>query len=211
MDSSYYLIDGEKYHRVTNIIKQTRDGGSEKKLLRWIHKMNSLKQKQKECPPSIKKRMQRGTKLHLEIELYLGREAIPDPMSKDFKLILPHLNWYKPNVAAIEKRVYSKNYLYAGTLDALLMTNKGLAIVDWTTSYNVSRYEWVEHKFLQTAAYATAFEEMSHGKITIEELRVVVISSKVQVFTGNPKEWKLKWLRKVSRFNKIIEKIKRES
>ena len=197
-----YLIDGVKYPRVTQIIKCTKDDASEKKMLRWMHKMYSL-------TPSKKKpqqdQMQRGTALHKDIELFLKYNSLPNPFSNDFKKILPYLvNIYSPIIIAVEKSVISKSLKYAGTMDALAV-DKGLMIIDWVTSYRFKKKEWVRHKFLQATAYAIAYEEMTGNPI--EKLRVVSISHKVQEFTDFPQNFQDEWLTRLDKFHKVYQEF----
>ena len=57
-----------------------------------------------------------------------------------------------------EKKVYSKEYDYAGTIDAIAMINDKYCIVDFKTSAKIYKEAYV-----QLSAYAQAVEEI-HGR-----------------------------------------------
>lgn len=200
-DFKTYRIDDTEYPRVTQIIKCTKDDADEKKMLRWMHKLYSLHPRANNKPND----MQRGTKAHRDIELFLKRDILPDPFSADFKMIFPYLvNIYKPIIVAVEKTVVSKNHGYAGKMDALA-AQKGLMIIDWMTSYRFKKKEWVHHKFLQTTAYAIAYQEMTG--IPISRIRVVAISRKVQEFTDIPANFRDEWLNRLEKFQKVYKNL----
>jgi hypothetical protein len=110
-----------------------------------------------------------GTAVHDYLERYLtagiNKEKLPPmPVNQNIKAgIKAVLEWAKENnvrFLASERKIYSKKYGYAGTLDALAEVNGKLAIVDFKTSNGI-----YEDYFLQTAAYARAVEEEDGKKI----------------------------------------------
>lgn len=66
----------------------------------------------------------------------------------------------RPTVHAVERRVYSARYQYAGTLDALIAIKrqKGLVVLDWKASIAKSLP-------YQLAAYAAAYTEETGVKV----------------------------------------------
>lgn len=69
-------------------------------------------------------------------------------------------NQHKVSALDVEKRVLSKNHLYAGTLDVLAEIDGKLGILDLKTSTGI----WDDYA-LQLAAYFQAFNEMALPKV----------------------------------------------
>lgn len=110
-----------------------------------------------------------GTAVHEYLEKYLkagiNKEKLPElPVNKNIRAgVKAVIDWAKENnvkFLASERKIYSKKYGYAGTLDALAEVNGKLAIVDFKTSNGI-----YDDMFLQTAAYARAIEEEDGKKI----------------------------------------------
>ena len=109
-----------------------------------------------------------GTMIHEWIEKYLkaglSKQPLPKlPINLEMKTAIKgFLEWTKENKVKFissERRIYSKKYKYAGTLDAEAMVNGKLAIVDFKTS-NAFYPEY----FLQATAYQQAREEEADKK-----------------------------------------------
>ena len=86
----------------------------------------------------------------------LDTHPLPEePRAK--KCVEAALDWmgeHKVKWLRTEQKVFSREYLYAGTLDGLAEVDGKLSLVDWKTS-NAVRGEY----FMQTAAYIRAMEE----------------------------------------------------
>lgn len=111
-----------------------------------------------------------GTAVHAYLEAYLNaginKQPLPampvNPLIR--KEIEAFLAWTKENdvkFIASERKVYSKKYGYAGTLDALGYVNGELAIIDFKTSSGI-----YDDMFVQTSAYANAVNEEDKTEIT---------------------------------------------
>tara|TARA_R100000654_G_scaffold5716_1_gene15740 strand:- start:4113 stop:4871 length:759 start_codon:yes stop_codon:yes gene_type:complete len=107
-----------------------------------------------------------GSVVHGLIEDYLKGKEIPEQSDK--KVIAcwnTFLKWwetqgYEP--VEIEKKIYSKNYTYAGTLDLVVKDKKGnLVLIDIKTSNHVS-FDY----HLQLNAYKFAYEEETKSPIS---------------------------------------------
>lgn len=110
-----------------------------------------------------------GTMVHEYLEKYLNaginKEPLPEmPVNKNIRAaISAFLDWTKTNdvkFIASERKIYSKKYGYAGTLDALGYVNGKLSIIDFKTSNGI-----YPDMFVQTSAYAHAIEEEDNVKI----------------------------------------------
>lgn len=110
-----------------------------------------------------------GTMFHKWLEQYLNAGINGDPLPE--MPVNPHmraaieafLDWTRANKVkfiASERKIYSKKYKYAGTLDAIGYVNGKLSIIDFKTSSGI-----YDDMFVQVAAYANAVEEEDGVKI----------------------------------------------
>jgi genome maintenance exonuclease 1 len=117
----------------------------------------------------------RGTDLHSIVENYLlNISELPDTslISKHlFKIIKPELNKIN-NIHALERSLYSKILGIAGTVDCIAEYNNELSIIDFKTSKKAKPLEWIEHYFVQAAAYACMFYELTN--IPVKKLVIIM-------------------------------------
>ncbi len=105
----------------------------------------------------------RGTDMHTLVEHHLKNEDLPSvrPISEFlFKICKQDLNNIN-NIHALEGSLYSKALGIAGTVDCIAEYNGELAIIDFKTSAKPKPREWIEHYFVQCAAYACMLFEMT--------------------------------------------------
>ena len=109
-----------------------------------------------------------GTAVHNYLETYIKAkinwEEPPDmPVNEQVKKgIIAFVKWAKENKVQFissERKVYSKEHEYAGTLDMEAIVNGKLAVVDFKTSKGI----YPEY-FIQTTAYAKALQEETGNK-----------------------------------------------
>jgi genome maintenance exonuclease 1 len=117
----------------------------------------------------------RGTDLHSMVENYLlNIPELPDKslISKHlFKIIRPELNNIN-NIYALESSLYSKILGIAGTVDCIAEYKGELSIIDFKTSKKSKPKSWIEHYFVQAAAYACMFYEIT--KIPVKKLVILM-------------------------------------
>lgn len=110
-----------------------------------------------------------GTAVHKYLEEYLNAgingDVLPEmPVNPHIRAAIEaFLEWTKANKVkfiASERKIYSKKYKYAGTLDALGYVNGKLSIIDFKTSSGI-----YDDMFVQVAAYANAVNEEDGTKI----------------------------------------------
>ena len=107
-----------------------------------------------------------GTVVHGLIEDFLKGKDIPkqsDPaLVNCWNLFLDWWNKQEYEVVELEKKIYSKKYNYAGTLDLVVKDKKGnLVLMDIKTSNFIS-FDY----FLQLNAYKFAYEEETRSKVS---------------------------------------------
>lgn len=181
-------MDYLRYPRVTKILELTEDPEKMAGLLKWQKKMEKIHgiEGAKRERQSI---LQNGTNTHFAIEKYLSDDPLEEGI--DISPLLPLLNTIKSqsSIMIIENRLYCHDYKFQGKPD-LVCTLDGLTtIVDWTTSLNLKKRAWVDHKFIQAGAYAIAME--AEKLLQIEQLAVVVYVAgcrRYQLFTTDPEE-----------------------
>lgn len=106
----------------------------------------------------------RGTDMHTLVEYYLNNSEGPtvQPLSEFlFKQAKPELNRID-NIHGLERALYSNVLGIAGTVDCIAEHDGELAIIDFKTSKKPKPRKWIEHYFVQCAAYACMLYEM-HG------------------------------------------------
>jgi genome maintenance exonuclease 1 len=117
----------------------------------------------------------RGTDMHSLVENYLYNiPELPEvqPLSKFlFKIARPQLDKIN-NIHALESSLYSKVLGIAGTVDCIAEYNGELAIIDFKTSKKPKPREWIEHYFVQCAAYACMFYEITG--ISVKKLVILM-------------------------------------
>ena len=117
----------------------------------------------------------RGTDLHSLVENYLfnSSELLEvQIISKHlFKIIKPYIDKIN-NIHALESSLYSKQLGIAGTVDCIAEYNGELSVIDFKTSKKPKPKEWVEHYFVQAAAYACMFYELTG--IPVKKLVIIM-------------------------------------
>jgi len=110
-----------------------------------------------------KRATSRGTATHELIEKHLlNQEVVLDnPSTKmlftQAKKVLQNIN----NIYALEKSLYSNELGVAGTVDCIAEYNGELSIIDFKTAAKPKPRDWIENYFVQAAAYACMFYELT--------------------------------------------------
>ncbi len=106
----------------------------------------------------------RGTDMHTLTECHLKNLELPkdvlpisDMLFRIAKKEIDNIN----NIHALEESLYSLHLGVAGTVDCIAEYNGELAIIDFKTSKKPKPREWIEHYFVQAAAYACMFYELT--------------------------------------------------
>lgn len=110
-----------------------------------------------------KKATSRGTDMHTLVEHYIKNEKLPtvQPLSEMlFKQAKPDLNKID-NIHAIEQALFSRELGVAGTVDCIAEYEGELAVIDFKSSKKPKPKKWIEHYFVQCAAYACMLYEMT--------------------------------------------------
>lgn len=126
----------------------------------------------------------RGTYMHLITEHYLKNSLTENyiddlNIEESFKEISDELfETAKPeldnidNIYSLEGSLYSILLGIAGTVDCIAEYKGELAIIDFKTSEKEKRRDWIDHYFVQAAAYAVMFYELT--KIPVKKLVIIM-------------------------------------
>ncbi len=117
----------------------------------------------------------RGTDMHTLVEYHLKNEPYDNevlPISEFlFKICKGELNKIN-NIYSLEGSLYSKVLGIAGTVDCIAEYNGELSIIDFKTSKKPKPRDWIEHYFVQAAAYACMFYELTG--ISVKKLVILM-------------------------------------
>ena len=106
----------------------------------------------------------RGTDLHSLVEAHLYN-AVQLPQVQPLSYYLFQIAKEKLSninkIYALESALYSKQLGIAGTVDCIAEYNGELAVIDFKTSKKPKPKDWIEHYFVQCAAYACMFYELT--------------------------------------------------
>lgn len=163
----YATPDGEKLPSVTTILDATKTEESKQALHEWRKRVGV--QKAQEITTEA---AGRGTRMHKYLEDYIKTGILTDPGTNPYSL----------QSHAMAKEIISKGLvncneywgvevplyfpkIYAGTTDLCGVHNGDEAIMDHKQSNKVKKREWITDYFVQSAAYATAHNELHGTKI----------------------------------------------
>jgi genome maintenance exonuclease 1 len=171
-------IDDVRYYKVPNndeliklvSITSVTSHFNRQIFINWRKKIGA-----EEADKITRQATSRGTDMHTLSECYLKNETLPTkilPISDFlFKIAKPTLNRIN-NVYALERSLYSLQLGVAGTVDCIAEFDNELSIIDFKTSKKPKPREWIEHYFVQAAAYACMFYEITG--IPVKKLVIIM-------------------------------------
>ena len=133
---------------------------------------------------------QRGTQIHQLCEDYLiNGKAEPSMFDREmFNSIVPHLDCID-NIHALEEPLYSHHLQVAGTVDCIAEYNGKLSVIDFKTSSRVKFRDDIHSYFMQTSAYAVAFEELTGIPVSRLVIIMAVDNSAPIIFIEKRDDW----------------------
>jgi len=171
-------IDGIRFYRVPNeeeplklvSITSVTSHKNREFFAEWRRKVGEEK-----ADKITKQATSRGTDMHTLVEYHLKNLRRPSnvlPISEMlFQIAFQELNKIN-NIYALESSLYSKVLGVAGTVDCIAEYEGELAIIDFKTSKKPKPKEWIEHYFVQAAAYACMFYELTG--ISVKKLVILM-------------------------------------
>ena len=118
----------------------------------------------------------KGTKIHLALQdLIEGKELYEaNYLTEEWVKINSFVNWYheyKPEIIAIELKIFSPKNKYCGTIDCIAKISEKIYVIDWKSSQSIH-----PSFSLQCSAYSQALEEISNLKV--DETAVLQLGAK---------------------------------
>ena len=157
----YVTPTGEKYASVTTVLA---DYGKEG-IMEWRKRVGEEKANKISRAATT-----RGTSVHSVIEKYLKNEDVSDiemmPNVKSLFVRMKEELKKIDNIHCLEDRLYSHTLKLAGTVDCIAEHNGVLSVIDFKTSVRLKKKENIGNYFMQGAAYAQMFTEMTSLPIT---------------------------------------------
>ena len=120
----------------------------------------------------------RGTIFHEVAQSYLENKELnwddyPPATRYMFHSATPYLDKIG-TIHAIERTLYSEYLGLAGRVDCIAEYEGELAIIDFKTSKKIKPEEWIEQYFVQEAAYACMYYEMTD--IPVKKLITIMVT-----------------------------------
>ena len=193
----YITPEGNEYPSITTVLSPRNKKG----LMEWRKRVGN-----DVANHIANKAAVRGTKVHKMCEDWLNKEC-EDWLNEDFsqetwdkhkKDFFPYTLFnelknqkfeYITDVYAQEMTLYSDKYKVAGRVDLIANYQHQLSIVDFKTSTNERKDSYNENYYIQTAAYAEMFEEMTGTPINQIVILVVTENGTVQDFVKEKDEY----------------------
>lgn len=209
----YKTPNGDLYPSITTVLGL----GKEEKLKGWVERVG------KEEAERIKfDAASRGTIIHALAEMYVNNEPRPswdderlhvkdynrDPyliakMWKQFRPLLDDIN----SVHCQEARMFSNILRVAGTVDCIATYRGVLSIIDYKTSTNFKKKDWIPDYFMQATAYSMMYEEMTG--IKIEDLRILIAVETTPepiIYEEKRSNWILPLLEARKKYDEYVDK-----
>jgi len=164
----YVTPTGEKYPSVTTVLS---DYGK-KELMEWRARVGEAKANE-----ISRKATTRGTGVHKALEMYLKNEDVSSlemlPNVKSlFVRMKQEIDAKVNNIHCLEDRLFSHELKLAGTVDCIAEYKGVLSVIDFKTSIRLKKKENIGGYFMQGAAYATMFNEMTN--LNIEQIVILI-------------------------------------
>ena len=190
-------IDGVRFYKVPNedeflklvSITSVTSHWSREKFAKWRKKVGEEKANE-----ITRKATARGTDMHSMTEHYLLNEDLPKvaPMGDMlFKIAKPTLKKID-NIHSLEGSLYSKELGIAGTVDCIAEYEGELSVIDFKTSKAPKPREWIDGYFVQAAAYACMYYELTG--VAVKKLVIIMACEDGECVVYEERD-KLKYMR----------------
>jgi genome maintenance exonuclease 1 len=203
-----------KLASVTTILRATEDEKAKDRLRKWQHKQDKIYGVE-QANNNSDDRLNRGKEIHAAIEnlhkfnVEPAENWVHEGNAQRWKHLQPFLKSIK--IMECERFIWH-NSGYAGTADLVAIMDDQPTLLDWKTSDRIKKRQWIDEAFIQTAAYAKAWnfsalptQDSPAYLNDITQLAVIVISpEKLQIFTeNNLKKYEKLWDERLLKFQKL--------
>lgn len=158
------------YPSVTTVLYHEKPQG----IIDWEKRIG-----EEEAAKILSRASYRGTKVHAIVEDYIQNKPLKldDQMPNHvdlFKKIQRTIDEHIGNINVVEGKLISDYLKVGGTVDCIAEFDGKISIIDWKTSENVKKEEFIRKYYQQASSYAVMFEE-STG-IPIQDLVIICAS-----------------------------------
>lgn len=182
----YPVPSGGKYPSITTVLSCNPE--KKASIAKWRARVGAEKAQRISTRAAT-----RGTDFHLMCEDYLNNrydenkfkdKHLPLLMFKNAKSTLNRIN----NIYGQEIALYSDHLEIAGRVDCIAEFDGELSIIDFKTSAEEKKEEWIEDYFIQETAYGCMLYEQY--KLKIQKIVTIIAceSGDTQVFVRTPKK-----------------------
>ena len=177
----YLTPSGNKYPSITSVTGIL----SLKSIYEWRQRVGN-----EEANRISARASSRGTRIHSLCENYLlGKGSEPTIFDQEmFSKIVPYLDKID-NIHCLETRLYSDHLEAAGTVDCIAEYEGKLSVIDFKTSSRVKSIDDIDGYFMQTAAYAVAFEERTGIPVGRLVIIMGVDNDETMIFKQKRDDW----------------------
>ena len=192
-------IDGVRYYDVPGDTKLVSITSITSWINREIFREWRARVGNEQADKVTKAATSRGTDMHTLTEHYLLNEELPtvQPLSEFlFKQSKPKLDLID-NIHAIEKPLYSLKLGVAGTVDCIAEYEGELAVIDFKSSKKPKPRKWIDHYFVQCAAYACMLYEMK--EIPVKKFVIIMSCEDGEVVVYEERD-KAKYIKLLSEY-----------
>lgn len=164
----YLAPNGEHYPSVTTVLSDY----NKKEIMEWRARVG-----EEQANKISRQATTRGTGVHKVIERYLKNEDIstiemmPNVKSLFYRM-KEELDKKVNNIHCLEDKLFSHTLKLAGTVDCICEYNGELSVIDFKTSVRLKKKENIGNYFMQGAAYAAMFTEMT--QIPINKIVILI-------------------------------------
>lgn len=195
----YQTPEGKLYPSVTTIFSVLEN----KSLDAWRKAVG-----EEEATKISRRAATRGTWIHEQCEYLLKDEQAPKNAISSM-LYQSQWNTFKPIVSkieevyALESGLYSDKIELAGTVDCVGIWEGKLSIIDFKTSSRRKFHNEIDNYWMQCAAYAIAWWEMTGEPITQLVVLMSVEDEEPLVFVDSVKNWAHKLIEVRKKYKQI--------
>lgn len=164
----YVTPNGDRYPSVTTVLADY----NKKEIMEWRARVG-----EEQANKVSRAATNRGTGVHKALELYIKNEDISSlemmPNVKSlFVRMKQEIDGKVNNIHCLEDKLYSHKLKLAGTVDCIAEHNGVLSVIDFKTSVRLKKKESIGNYFMQGAAYATMFTELT--SIPINQVIILI-------------------------------------
>lgn len=158
-----YTVDGESkaYPSITTVLGSL----SKHAIMEWRKRVG-----EEEANRISRKACSKGTKIHSLVEAHINNEQVNLEnemyhIQQGFGAIRKVLDERLSTVCVQESAMYSDYLRIAGRVDCIGVFDNRLSVIDFKTSSKVKERDDIQSYFMQEAAYAIMFEELTKKPI----------------------------------------------